>query len=608
MLGDNQENNSSIQGNINKNKRTKKKKKKSKSNEDIIEEILKHIRSPSSKIPLIKLSVVFIYIGCLWLRLPVMISDFHTWITNEDIPYFSSLYCIPFKIKRLLRKKEINYLIPQQIPECEWLNVRTASMIRFYEDNFKFTFPPINYPVITCRILSIMALPAEAYLCVTRLIQLFKLDFTYHSYRSSPVVDLVAIIIIVVKFIYGLDNEIRFSDEFCKNFFPLNRWLDCLLQRRKEYDSHGLPIYENDYLLFINNNVDKFIEYCQKTFVDRHSTKDSIMKHYKLFKDIIKFIKIENLKEKRLHHNNSTENENGNIEQSLISSKNITTTNDNNDESERINETISGFKAVPINNKRKKTSHIKTDENSKEILKSNTVAASLSAIISPQIKKKDTIELDKTKNSIDDNSINNDSNTYNINNDKTNKRKYPGEHYITYNIDGVNGEYHTPYSVVLQYCQDIILRINDTSLPSKISHFERNLLQHEEWLNEYFKQDRFQLDIMKEEQEEKNIQTNKKSKKVNDKKKKKVETDSSDFSTDEENEFNLNDEFLAAYYNDKNLNNNENDNSNNNSNNNENHSNEYSDEEKNEETSYNDILIEALMTYEEKDEIEYPYN
>ena len=50
---------------------------------------------------------------------------------------------------------------------------------------------------------------AEAYLCVTRLIQLFKLDFTYHSYRSSPVVDLVAIIIIVVKFIYGLDNEIR---------------------------------------------------------------------------------------------------------------------------------------------------------------------------------------------------------------------------------------------------------------------------------------------------------------------------------------------------------------------------------------------------------------
>jgi len=165
----------------------------------MIEEIHKHITSLTKNVPLIKLSVIFLYMGCLWLRLPVMISDFHTWIYNEDIPYFSAIYCIPFKIKKLLTDSEASSLKPRHLPSCEWLYSRTAYMIHYYETNFKLSFPPINYPVIACRMLSLLALPAEAYLCLSRLIQLIKLDFTYRSYRSSPVVDLVAIIIIVVK-------------------------------------------------------------------------------------------------------------------------------------------------------------------------------------------------------------------------------------------------------------------------------------------------------------------------------------------------------------------------------------------------------------------------
>ena len=61
-------------------KTTHKKKKKTKkhSQEEMIEEIHNHITSLTKNVPLVKLSVIFLYMGCLWLRLPVMISDFHT--------------------------------------------------------------------------------------------------------------------------------------------------------------------------------------------------------------------------------------------------------------------------------------------------------------------------------------------------------------------------------------------------------------------------------------------------------------------------------------------------------------------------------------------------
>ena len=34
-------------------------------------------------------------------------------------------------------------------------------MIYFYKKTFKISFPPINYPVIACRMLSLLALPGK---------------------------------------------------------------------------------------------------------------------------------------------------------------------------------------------------------------------------------------------------------------------------------------------------------------------------------------------------------------------------------------------------------------------------------------------------------------
>jgi len=59
-------------------KKRKAKKHKIKTQEEMIEDIHKHITSLTKNVPLVKLSVIFLYMGCLWLRLPVMISDFHT--------------------------------------------------------------------------------------------------------------------------------------------------------------------------------------------------------------------------------------------------------------------------------------------------------------------------------------------------------------------------------------------------------------------------------------------------------------------------------------------------------------------------------------------------
>lgn len=59
-------------------KKRKLKKNEAKTEETMIDEIHQYISLPPQYVPLVKLSVIFIYLGCLWLRLPVTISDFHT--------------------------------------------------------------------------------------------------------------------------------------------------------------------------------------------------------------------------------------------------------------------------------------------------------------------------------------------------------------------------------------------------------------------------------------------------------------------------------------------------------------------------------------------------
>ncbi|ORX41385.1 hypothetical protein BCR36DRAFT_588078 [Piromyces finnis] len=472
-------------------KKRKSKKHKAKSKETMIEEIHQHITMPPLHDSLIKLSVIFIYMGCLWLRLPVTISDFHTWISNEDIPFLSAIYCIPYKIKQLLKKREIYLLTPKTIPTCAWLNSRTAYIIHYYEKTFKFSFPPINYPVIACRMLSLLSLPAEAYLCFTRLVQLTKLNFAYNNIHDYPQINLVALIVIVVKLIYGLDNEPRISDEFCKNFYPLDRWMDCLLQRRKEYDNHGLPLYENDYLNFITNNMEKFVEYCQKTFIDRHDANNYSQKNYKIFKDIVKFIKKENSKKE--HHNPSKKETNTEED----AKKEMLTFNleSSVESDQRITKIISGFKTLPEmkrknskNSKSKKHDDDKDndekDERSDEDVKSlDTIAASISAIMNSSQPKKKYNKNRKVKKE--------GSDVTDIPSNKPCKRKYPGDHYVTYRSYDQGGEYHTYYAILLQYCQDVLLRLHNDRLQHKISALENVLKKHELWLEEYFKQDKF---------------------------------------------------------------------------------------------------------------------
>jgi len=107
---------------------------------------------------------------------------------------------------------------------------------------------------------------------------------------------------------------------------------------------------------------------------------------------------------------------------------------------------------------------------------SDTMAASLSAIINPSPPKKKY-----NKNNNDEEAAINQSH----------KRKYPGEHYVTYRSYDQGGEYHTAYAILLQYCQDVLLRINNEWLQQKISTFENILNKHKLWLEEYFNQERF---------------------------------------------------------------------------------------------------------------------
>jgi len=127
----------------------------------------------------------------------------------------------------------------------------------------------------------------------------------------------------------------------------------------------------------------------------------------------------------------------------------------------------------------------------------------------------DTKKIDSSNNNNIDNNNNENENEnesynpqdYNENKDEYNKvpikkRKYPGEHYVTYRMLDPGGEYHTSYAVVLHYCQDVILRINNDLLQNRIGALESSLFRNEFWLEEYFKQDKFISSIMEDSNNE----------------------------------------------------------------------------------------------------------
>ncbi|OUM60488.1 hypothetical protein PIROE2DRAFT_13723, partial [Piromyces sp. E2] len=68
-------------------------------------EFIKDTRTiPMNDSVIMRYLVVILYLGCIWLRMPILISDFHYWLCHEEIPYNTAVYCVPESILKKISK------------------------------------------------------------------------------------------------------------------------------------------------------------------------------------------------------------------------------------------------------------------------------------------------------------------------------------------------------------------------------------------------------------------------------------------------------------------------------------------------------------------------
>ncbi|ORX57848.1 hypothetical protein BCR36DRAFT_277741, partial [Piromyces finnis] len=157
---------------------------------------------------IMKYLIVILYLGCIWLRMPILVSDFNYWLCHEEIPFSTAIYCVPESILRKITKLDHLLFKPRSYPTCEWIERKSCEIASFFRKKYHVIFPEVNVPLVLFRYTNCLALPPEMYLIIMRYIKLAKLEFTI-SKEKSPYIILLAVIIFCIKLVYGLDGVKR---------------------------------------------------------------------------------------------------------------------------------------------------------------------------------------------------------------------------------------------------------------------------------------------------------------------------------------------------------------------------------------------------------------
>jgi hypothetical protein len=416
---------------------------------------------------LMKLLIVILYLGCIWLRMPILISDFHYWVCHEEIPYCTAVYCVPEDILKKIPKLDHFLFRPKYFPSCEWIEKKACDLLSFFKNKYCILFPEINVPLVLFRYTSCLALPPEMLLILLRYIKLSKFEFTLNRTRS-PYVTLLAIIIFCLKLIYGLDDFERKRDSFLNIFFDFQDWISCIENRRSLFSNNDLYSYDRN--IFSDDKIKFYIKYCEKVYYSQ-SLNNNNNKAYTIF---IK--ELQNLKNNSKFNPNSIE----------------TVASDKDNEDNESNNDLNNNKTL-INSESKNDNELPLSYGSFENIPKNDLRRNF-------INNFNYSQLSTTNTLLSDYSSNNDDNsndTLYYFNDKSNpgfnkKIVQPGDHYVSYIFNQRSSEnelevkFHTPFSILIKFCQDVFLKTNINDLIFQIKNIEEYSKNLEDVLESYY--------------------------------------------------------------------------------------------------------------------------
>ncbi|CAJ0648346.1 9810_t:CDS:10, partial [Entrophospora sp. SA101] len=206
--------------------------------------------------------LIILYLGMAWLRLPVTL-----WVLSKELPYLNIRKDLPDSIKLHLGLSRLKTFEPSDLVPCSTLHKLEYSFTQVYKLHYGIIFPEINMPLILYQYIRDLVLPELGQLLNINLYP----DQTFQSNR--PVVILMALLVIVIKIVYGLDDESRIPNKYDKFMYYLptfDQWVKKLGEVQQNLSDNRIPWEYTDLKEWINKSPDTYVKYCDDFFQEKN--------------------------------------------------------------------------------------------------------------------------------------------------------------------------------------------------------------------------------------------------------------------------------------------------------------------------------------------------
>lgn len=192
-------------------------------------------------------SLSFCYLGLLWLREPISLSDLIRWAREGHLPYFEASSLLPSYMKFSL--SDVSMFGGRVLPNKRQLYCSASALKTYIRIP---SLPEQSIELYIARYLIDLQLPACMHRCVYAILKMLMMD--HSKFGHLPCYDdlAMAYIILTLKLIYGLDGKTECElaklaediplDAEHGSYFPT--WCDLLQVVRASLDApvrHGVP-------------------------------------------------------------------------------------------------------------------------------------------------------------------------------------------------------------------------------------------------------------------------------------------------------------------------------------------------------------------------------
>ncbi|KAF8621574.1 hypothetical protein AX15_007600 [Amanita polypyramis BW_CC] len=172
-------------------------------------------------------TIAVLVVTCWLLRIPIMYQDFTRVIEAYELPYLDSVRLLPVDMTLHLTKHAKQSLSPHHAPNTLTLHTISSRLAKRLHSGYGITTPEMNAaPLLWRAVLYYQGTPT-VYGMAKRLLQVLSVPLVLHPsiapsppdtklekhrYENAPMeVTFVAVIIMVLKLVYGLDGKGRWG-------------------------------------------------------------------------------------------------------------------------------------------------------------------------------------------------------------------------------------------------------------------------------------------------------------------------------------------------------------------------------------------------------------